>query len=396
MTTWQRARGAATTSQLLDVVRSGGPISRVEISQRMNLTPAAVSFIVRGLLEQGLMEEVGRVASNGGKPRTLLAITPGARYGVGVHLGSEETIYIVSNMAGGVIGRLCCARRPDLSPSDTVDTIARDIDVLLNALGMKREGMVGVGIVAPGPIDYPAGRIFGNPSLGDWSSFPLRDELSLRMNLPVVVDKDATAAAIGEFWGGRVDAPLSFACVYMGQGIGSGIVVDGSAFRGSTSNAGEIGHVSLDVHGELCRCGNRGCLELFAMPATVVRRARERGMDFSGVRPASEARLFDEISRRAINQDALALELVRESAEYIAEGVLTLVNLLDLDQIVLGGPGFAVAGAIYVQAIRATLEHRFFARRAHAVEVQFSKHPRDAAALGASALVLQHELAPRP
>lgn len=395
MTSLQGGRGASSTGRLLDIIRSAGPISRVEIAERINLTPAAVSFIVRSLLTKGLVEEVGHVASAGGKPRTLLEITADARFGVGVHLGAEETTYVVSNMAGGVIGRQCRSRPAGLSPSATVDVVDHDLNRLLSILGVDRAGVVGVGIVASGPIDYGAGRIFGSPSFGDWSSFPLRDELSLKMDLPVLVDKDATAAAIGEFWGGRVDAPLSFACLYMEQGIGSGIVVDGSAFRGSASNAGEIGHVSLDVHGEPCRCGNRGCLELFAAPKEVVRMAHQRGMDFGGISSDSEARLFDEISRRAVNQDPLALEIMRISAEYVAEGVLTLVNITDLDLIILAGPGFAVASAIYIQAIRAALENRFFARSAHGIDVRFSKNPRDAAALGASALVLQQVLAPR-
>lgn len=393
--TLQLARPASNSTRLLDIVRSAGPISRVELARRMALTPAAVSFIVRALLDEGLIEEVGQVASAGGKPRTLLAITAGARYGVGVHLGPNETTYVVSNMAGRVVGTQCVSRPARLPPSETVDAVSEDVGALLRTLAVDPAGVVGIGIVAPGPIDYPGGRMLGGPGTAEWSSYPLREELSRRTGLPVVVDKDATAAAIGEFWGGRVDAPLSFACVYMGEGIGSGIVVNGSAFRGSASNAGEIGHVSLDVHGDTCRCGNRGCLELFAAPTEVVRKARARGMDLPGGDTMPVARLFDEISRRAVSQDPLAQELIQESAQYIAEGVLTLVNITDLDLVVLAGPGFAIASAIYVGAIRAVLEDRFFARRAHTIDVRFSKNPRDAAALGASALVLQHQLAPR-
>lgn len=395
MTTVQTPRTASSSSKLLDLVRAAGPISRVELAQRMGLTPPAISFIVRALLDDGLVEEVGQIASAGGKPRTLLAITAGARFGVGVHLGPNETTYVVSNMAGSVVGTQCLGRPHDLSPEATVETITEHVPQLLHTLGVDPVGVVGIGIVAPGPIDYPGGRMLGSPGSADWSDFPLREQLSRRTGFPVVVDKDATAAAIGEFWGGRVDAPLSFACVYMGQGIGAGIVVNGSAFRGSASNAGEIGHVSLDVHGRTCRCGNRGCLELYAAPGEVVRQARLRGMDLKDADLLSEAQLFDEISRRALSQDPLAQELISESARYIAEGVLTLVNVTDLDLIVLAGPGFAIASAIYVSAIRDVLEDRFFARRAHKIEVRFSKNPRDAAALGASALVLQDQLAPR-
>ena len=382
--------------RLLDIIRSSGPVSRVEIAERTGLTRASVSNIVRVLLERGLVDEVGLGDSTGGKRRTMLAISPTARFGVGVHLKAEQVTYVVTNMAGGMIGRQQARGAGGQSPEEVVRRVAAETETLIRNLGLTRDTVVGIGIVAPGPIDYTAGRISGVATLEDWGDYDLRDELSRVTGLPVVVDKDATAAAIGEFWGGRVDAPLSFACLYMEQGIGSGIVVDGSAFRGSASNAGEIGHVSLDFKGPLCRCGNRGCLENLAAPAAVVQNARNTGIGLPSWPSASDSQIFDEIARDAVNQAVEPLKLIRESAEYIAEGAVTLVNITDLDLIILAGPGFAIAGAIYLETIRSALETRFFARKTHGVQVKLSTNPRDAAAVGASALILQQALAPRP
>ncbi|BDZ48725.1 sugar kinase [Frondihabitans sucicola] len=358
---------------------------------------------MRALINDGLVREVGTALSTGGKRRTLLEITPSARCAIGVHLGPESMVFVVTNMAGGMIGRVRCEGTADSPPDLVVQRIASEIDTLILSLGLIRSAVVGIGIAAAGPLDYPAGIIAASPPFDAWATYPLRDELAELTGLPVVVDNDATAAAVGEFWGGRVDAPLSFACLYMGAGIGAGIVINGSAFRGSASNAGEIGHVSLDVNGPLCYCGNRGCLEMLAAPAAVVASAGERGLLAEYVDDPRAAlatrtgimRAFDEIARRAVRREPEALELIQESARYVAAGALGLVNLTDLDLIVLAGPGFAIAGALYVDAIRKHLATRTFARAIHGVEVRFSSNPRDAAALGASALVLQQSLAPR-
>jgi predicted NBD/HSP70 family sugar kinase len=386
----------ASYGRLLDIIRSAGPLSRVEIAQRAELTQASVSIIVRTLLNDGLIREAGKAQSTGGKRRILLEVVPNARYAVGIHLSDDSIVFVVTNMVGGMIGR---CRRPgpgNMHPSLVTGRIVDEIDQLLKSLGIRRDAVVGIGIVAAGPLDYAGGIIVGSPAMRHWDTFPLRDELSSRTGLPVAVDNDATAAAIGEFWGGRVDAPLSFACLYMGIGIGSGIVMNGVPFRGSASNAGEIGHVSLDVFGESCYCGNRGCLEMYAGPAAVIKQARQMGSAPQDIKVTDTTKAFDHVARLAVNSDQVALKCIRQSADYIADGAITLANMTDLDLIVLGGSGFAIAGVIYIEAIRPALAERSFARRAHATQVRLSSNPRDAAALGASALVLQQALAPRP
>lgn len=389
-------RAPLSHGRLLDVIRSAGPVSRVEIATRTGLTQASVSTIVRTLIDDGLVREVGQGGPTGGKRRTMLEITPGARCSVGIHLGADSIVYVVTNMAGALIGRQRRDGAGVASPEVIIRRIREEVDELLSGLGLPRSTVVGIGVVAAGPIDYPAGAIIGGQAMAHWESFPVRDALAAATNLPVIVDKDATAAAIGEFWGGRVDAPLSFVCLYMGTGIGAGIVSNGIAFRGSASNAGEIGHVSIDPDGRTCPCGNRGCVELLAAPRAVV--ARADGLDDTTVDALSTtevSRRFDAIARRAVNDEFTARALLQESVEHVTEGALTLVNLVDPDLVVLAGPGFAIAGALYIERIRTVLAERFFARRIHQVDVRLATNPRDAAAIGASALVLQESLTPR-
>jgi predicted NBD/HSP70 family sugar kinase len=371
------------------VIRAAGPVSRVELARLSSLTPASVSNIVRVLLESGLVEEAGQSPSTGGKRRTMLRITANARCGIGIHVESDQIIYAMTNMAGGLIGRQRRQGAAGLAPEALLDRLCREVDEFIGHLGILRGAIVGVGVVSSGSIDYYRGTLGGFVGNSFGSSLPLRDQLSAALGLPVVIDRDSTAAAVGEFWGGGYDQPPTFSCIYMGDGIGSATVYEGVPVRGASSNAGEIGHVSLDRDGEQCYCGNRGCLEQLAAPRALV------SQNDSGVTGLSTAQAFDSIARQAVHGDAAAESLIRESARSLAAGAVTLANMADIDLIVLAGPGFAIAGAIYVTEIREAIAERAFARSVHPTEVRLATNPRDSAALGASALVLQQLLAPR-
>jgi predicted NBD/HSP70 family sugar kinase len=183
----------------------------------------------------------------------------------------------------------------------------------------------------------------------------------------------------------------------MNSGIGSGVVLDGALHRGASSNAGRLGHIAVVRDGEPCPCGNRGCLEQHASPRALVARARAvPGLaDRLRIRPEDpDARAFDVLARAAIYGDGPARALIDESAALLAEGAVVLADLWDLDTLVLAGPGFAVAGSIYVTEIRRSLARRAFAREVHEVQVDLSSNPRDAAAIGGAALVLQGSVAP--
>ena len=212
------------------------------------------------------------------------------------------------------------------------------------------------------------------------------------------MENDATAAAVGEYWVARVENSRSFAALYLGAGLGAGIVLDGAAHRGSRGHAGEFGHVCVVVDGPPCPCGGSGCLEVMAGPETVVARAladpdarREAGLE----RVARRALLtdFSAVARAARAGRPACRALLERSARYVAAAAETLVNLIDVDLLVLTGPGFAVASGIYGPAITArvgTAGGRVWGR---AVTVTVSSAAATAPAVGAAALLLQEQLA---
>jgi len=388
----QRVSLAGGTSRglVLDLIRTLGPISRVELAETTGLTQATMSTVVRQLLGEGLVIETGRGESTGGKPPVMLDVNPDARFAVGVQLGRESITYVVINLSGSIVGRTRTAGIGSTEPSEMVQRLAAEVDRTLDGLGIEKASVVGVGVVAPGPLDVGKGMILHSPHLSAWLDVPIRSMLSDAVGLPVILDNDATAAAIGDFWSGKLDDAVAHATVYMGTGIGAGVLIDGIVFRGSSSNAGELGQVVVTGTD-----GQSAYLEEIADPGAVVRRAHATGEAARLGLPDDDFAGFRAIATAAARGDIGATALIEDSAELLASGVLTLANLFDLDSVSLAGPAFAVAGPTYVRAISRRLERDFFVRTQHGIRVRLSTDVSDAAAVGGAALVLQTELAPR-
>ncbi|MFI1990280.1 ROK family protein [Actinoplanes sp. NPDC020271] len=392
-----RGRRPGARESILDAIRASEPLSRVELAKITGLTEAAVSMTVRRLLEEGLLVETGRTPT-GGKPRTLLQLDPTARLSVGVHLDEDATTYVLTGQTGGVISRLARPAPLGDDPDAVLRALAADIDTLLAGSGVDPARCLGVGIVRPGPHSGTGPADDTLPHLRGLRGDELGNRLSAATGWPVLVENDATAAAVGEYWVARVGPEQAFAALYMGGGLGAGIVVEGRAMRGSHASPGEFGHLCLDVFGPECWCGSRGCLEVLAGPRTVVAAARddrvaatEAGLDLS--QPLrSVTSDFGAVARAARAGAPHCRALLESSARYVAAAAESVVNLLDIDLVVLTGPGFAAASAIYGPAIMRRLapaDSRTWHRN---VTVTVSLAAATASATGAAALVLQSHL----
>jgi len=377
---------------VLDLIRTLGPISRTDLAAETGLTAPTVSNVVRQLLSEGLIHETGLGRPNGGRPVVLLEVDTSARYAVGVQLGAESITYVVVNLRGAVVGRL---RGPGVGASEPAAMIAEvveQIHLILLGLGIDEQLVVGIGVVAPGPVDVSRGMVIGPSHMEAWKQVPLRDLIAGATGLPVVFDNDATAAALGDFWGGATEGARAHATVYMGLGVGAGVLIDGTVFRGASSNTAELGHIVIATDA----AGRPLVAEDVADPLAVVRAAHEH--------PGEAARLglsgdhfaqFTAIAKASTRGDSFATGLLEASARHLATAVTSLANLFDLDSITLAGPAFATAGSVYLRIIDERVNADFFARSQHGIRVRLSPQMQDAAAVGAATLVLQSELAPR-
>ena len=382
-----RRRGPGARESILDAIRASEPLSRVELAGITGLTEAAVSMTVRRLLADGLLVETGRTPT-GGKPRTLLRLDPAARLAVGVYLDRDTTTYVLTGQTGGVISRLA---RP-APTGDLLGHVATDIGTLLTGSGVDRARCLGVGVVWPGPRNGIARFDDTPPHLHDWDGEALGRRLSDVTGWPVLVENDATAAAVGEYWVARVGPERAFAALYMGSGLGAGIIVDGRAMRGGHGSAGEFGHMCVRVDGPECWCGSHGCLEAVAGPRAVVLAARA-DPTVSGLLPGRSVTAdFAAIARAARAGSPPCLALLEDSARHVAAAAESVVNLLDLDLVVLTGPGFAAASFVYGPAIMRRIQPADSRTWRRSTTVTVSLAAATASATGAAALVLQSDL----
>lgn len=377
---------------VLDAIRVAGTISRVELTAVTGLTSATVSTAVRRLVDDGLVVTSGLGESTGGKRRVLLRLDPAARYAVGVNLDHEGLRFAVTDLAGNVVAEGALPGTAADEPADVLEALASKISGMLRTAGVDHRKVLGIGFVSPGAIHLPAGMSFLPPFLQPWANRPVRETLQTLTGLPVLLENDATAAAVGEYWSGGAGRTTAFGALFLGAGIGSGVIVNGAVYRGASSNSGEIGHVCVDAAGPACWCGSRGCVETLASPGAVVRRAAERGLRLDG---DLEIEQFAALARAARAGHDTARELLEESAELVAIAAQTLANVMDLGHIVLTGPVVALAAEAYESAVVARLKGAFFARLNHRIQVEVSARAADAATIGGAAAVLYAALAPR-
>ncbi|GAA3804667.1 ROK family transcriptional regulator [Cellulomonas soli] len=381
---------------VLDLVRTRAPISRVELAEATGLTQAAISHAVRALIDEGLLRETGVREYTGGKPRVMLTLDRLARCSVGIQLGADWIVVVVVDARGFVVARTRVRGARSRDPRDVVATLAEQVDVLLTAADVDRSAVVGVGLAVAGALDLDEGAVLVSRTLERWQRFPVRTALAEATGLPVVLDNDATAAAIGEFWSGRIPGSAAHCTIYMGASIGAGIVIAGSVYRGASSNTGPLGRMRL--HRDHRSPG--ATVEDLAAPRAVA--ARARAAVAAGRSSIAQLSVdgdpftdFAAVATAAVHGDPLSVALVEESAEYLADAAVAVANILDLDSLVLAGPSFTTAGSLYLTIVERRLEEEFFAAAKHRVRVSLSPQTADAAAVGAASLVLQEELAPR-
>jgi len=348
-----RAIREVNRSIILDLVRRGGRISRTELARRSKLTKPTVSTIIFELLDQGVVREVGfgESVSGGGRPARMLEFNDAAAAYLGIHFGVRQTTVAVAD-ARGVIrlvrGRPAVHGQPGRSMTEIRLLVAE----ALRAARVPRSRVEAVGATVPGLVDHASGTCVLAPNL-DWRDFPLRDALADELRVPVVVNNITQASAVAEGRQGAARGVRSYVWVYVGSGVGAGVVIDGRLFYGQSGFSGEIGHCPVVEDGPACACGRRGCLEAVASSMALARAvheavARKESTTLAHCRePIGTA----QIAEAAADGDQVALRILTQAAEHLGRGISFLLNVLNPEMIVLGGP-VALAGEGFLREVR--------------------------------------------
>lgn len=398
------AIGGYNQAVVLDAIRRADDgLSRVELAERTGLSAQTIGNVSRRLLESGLVRETGKVVNGPGKPRTILELESRGSFAVGVHIDPAVITYVVLDLRGSVVSH-ARTRTPSASePDQVVELMARSIRHLIDDSGVDRSLVLGVGIASPGPIDASLGVVLDPPMLPQWKDVPLRAALSEATGLPVLLEKDVTAAAVAELWFSSGGDRANFAFVYYGTGFGTGLVINREVVRGASSNAGDAGHITVDPGGPICGCGRPGCVGDLITPRSLVAQAVDAGLfahdvadDDAPFDMMAVGRSLHRLAEMAGSENPEAVRILQDAGRHLARALVVITNLLDLDEIVFGGPFWEEISGAILEVLPFAVESSPALIPKHGLRFERSAVGEDVAAVGAAVLVLDHAFSPRP
>jgi len=372
----QSALREANQRRVIHAVRSAGALTQAEIARTTGLSAATVSNIVRELRSVGTF--LVTPTSSGGRRAQSVSLARATGLIVGVEIGVARLRALLCSHDHEVLAEECI-------PYDAAPSLERSlrrtewlVSTLLRQARVDRSSVRGIGVGVPGPVDAATGAMAPPARLAAWQGTPIAAELGDRLDLPVHVDNDVNTAALGELvWGaGRGVSELVY--LNLSAGVGAALVLGGDIYTGAAGFAGEIGHLTVDEQGRICRCGNRGCLETVVGGASLVDLLPPAR---SGVVPSlttliEDARAGDLGSRR----------VVADAGRAVGAAVAMLCNVLNPRRVIIGGE-LADAGDLLLNPVREALDRQTMPSSAALVEVMPAELGERATALGAVALV---------
>ena len=312
-----------------------------------------------------------------------------------------EKMIIGIDLGGTKINTVLADRSGNIKARDVRDTLARDgpgvvIERMVEAIRSVTDGseIEGIGIGAAGACDTAKGIVTHSPNLLDWHYIPLKGEIQRYFDVPTYLENDATVAALGEYRFGGYEGIDNLIYISVGTGIGGGIIINGQLYSGTSGSAGEVGHMTIDINGIKCPCGNTGCWETLASGTAMAREAVKRiqAGEQTTILDFSDGEL-DKVDGKSIyaaaeKGDRLANELIQQTGYYLGVGLVNLVDIFNPQLILIGG-GLSQMGTVLLDHANKVVNERAFKLPAQAVSIQTARLGTDSTALGAVALVLK-------
>jgi predicted NBD/HSP70 family sugar kinase len=368
---------------VIEALRQRGVASRAEIARMTGLSRSTVSSLVTDLQRAGLVtERPGGEGSEGGqvgRPPVLIALDRSAGAVVGVDFGHSHIAVAVADLSHTVLAERWRQIDVDHYSVEGLDAAAQLVEAALVEADVARHQVLGVGMGMPGPISGDQ-KIVGSTSiLPDWVGVNAAAEMERRLNLPVRVENDANLGALAEWMWGAGRGFSDIAYIKASSGVGAGLVVGGRLHRGVGGTAGEIGHTHFRDEGDVCRCGNRGCIETVARTDVITRSiSAGRGRELT----------LHEVIELARAGDPPAQRVIGDAGRYIGVAVANLCNLLNPQRVIVGGE-LSVAGDVLLGPLSESLSRYAIPTAASDVSVVTGELGKRAEVMGALALVLR-------
>ncbi|MDF2874675.1 MAG: Glucokinase [Sporomusa sp.] len=373
--------------QIFNIIRRQGPVSRADIARCTGLTPPTVTNITNKLLESGIISDYMIGASSGGRRPLLLKINPAAGQVIIIHIRSFKMIGYVVDAAFKAHAELTVSIK-GLSYEAVLQQILAVIDQCRQAVTTT---LIAIGVVIRGPVRTKEGISVFAPNIG-WKNVPLKYIIEEKNRVPAFIENDSHVLAYGEYYFGVAKGANNLVLLKVGHGIGSGIMFNGSLYRGINGSAGEVGHTVIDVAGPLCSCGNCGCMEAMASETALVDlmtaaiRCGQTTLLTGIVHGDLEAVTAEDIYHAADLGDPLAIKILSRVAGYLGIGIANLVNIFNPELVVIGG-GLAKARQYIERTVWDMVALRSFESCSSVLEIKYSTQTSENTMKGAADMV---------
>lgn len=380
---------AINRSTILNTIKMHGVVPRAEIARITGLSPATVSGIAAELIEENLVFEKEQGDSSGGRRPIMLAINPHGGCVVGIKVMEDHALGALTDLEAAPLGKQSYPLK-DTSPEGVSRALGELVKELLKKMKKPATNLMGVGVGLAGIVDSGQGLVRQSPFFG-WNDIPLRELIQNRVKVPVYLDNDVNTLTLAEKWFGAGRGIKNFLVVTFGRGIGLGIVVNGQFHHGTRGSAGELGHIVIRPGGELCACGKRGCLEMYASEPAILRQAVEA---FNQGQLSSIPKTPEEMVALANKGEIAAQEIFAHAGQLLGQSIANLINIFNPERILINGEGVR-AGKWLFDPMQAAIDENTMPSLRQDVSILVEPLGDDAWARGAASLVL-HELFESP
>ena len=382
----QTALRELNQQRIADTLLASGPSTQAELARQTGLSTATISNIVRIMSDAGIVETEPTTSS--GRRALLVRLSNRGAVAVGIDFGRRHLRIAITTLGYDVVGehlgeQTRCGLDALLGPmahraEEGIETASSLLAKMLADNDIAHSSVLGIGVGIPGPIDRRAGRVVQGAILPEWVGIELAD-LEVGLRFPVVFDNDANLGALAEVTWGPHSEIDNLVFVKVGSGIGAGLILNGRPFYGGLGITGEIGHDTITDNGVVCHCGNRGCLETVASTSVMLDLLARAGVTRVG-QIVSRARAGDSATLRVLDDAGLA----------VGRALASVANLINPEVIVIGGP-LAELGDLFLGSIERGLMRHAVPSVGESTRLVMSSLGERAEALGAAALVLQHQ-----
>jgi predicted NBD/HSP70 family sugar kinase len=368
-----------TAGQVLQLIRNGTCRTRKDLIEFTGLSRSTITDRVDRLIEAGYIHESGVASSGGGRPPSVLEVDATSRLVLVADLGASHARVALTDLAARPLAEEARAMRIELGPDSVLSWVRQAFQRLLDRTGRSPEQVCGIGLDLPGSVDHASGTVLRSFLMPGWNGHPVRQAVGAGFEVPILVENDAKAMALGEWWS-HWRHSRSLLLVKVSTGIGAGIVIDGRIYRGVEEAAGNIGHVRLsETDDRVCTCGSRGCVASLASGFAV---ASDLG------RPASR-----DVVRLVHAGDPTAIARTQEAGRTLGVVLATAVSLLNPGVLVLAGD-MAETREHYLTGIRESVYRRSLPYTTRNLDIVTTALGEQAGIVGTAVLVMEHVLSP--